>query len=195
MRLLLASASPRRAELLAAAGYRFDILPADVDETAETDEAPADHVARLAAAKVDAVASRARGRVVLAADTAVVVTGRVFGKPADDAEAAEMLRQLSGRTHDVLTAVAVRFEGWAADAVERTRVRFVDLTAGQIASYVASGEPRDKAGAYAIQGAASAFVDQLEGSYSNVVGLPMELVRRLLSGLPQGGGPAEAGGP
>ncbi len=183
MRILLASASPRRAELLASDGYRFDVIPADVNESPVAGESPADYVARMAAAKAEAVADDALGRVVLGADTAVVLEDRVFGKPADDAEAAAMLRQLSARAHEVLTGVALRRGDRSADGVERTRVHFVELSGEQIAAYVASGEPRDKAGAYAIQGGASAFVDRIEGSHSNVVGLPLELVRRLLSGL------------
>ncbi len=189
MRILLASASPRRAELLASDGYRFDVMPADVNESPVVGESPADYVARLAAAKAEAVAGGARGRVVLGADTAVVFENRVFGKPTDDTEAAAMLRQLSARAHEVLTGVALRRGDWSADGVERTRVHFVELSGDQIAAYVASGESRDKAGAYAIQGGASAFVDRIEGSRSNVVGLPLELVRRLLSGLPGGTGP------
>lgn len=163
-------------------------MPGDVDEASVAGEAPVEYVARVAAAKAEAVVDRARGRIVLAADTTVVAAGRVFGKPGDDVEAAEMLRQLSGRSHEVLTGVALRWEGRATGGVERTRVHFVDLADGQIASYVASGEPRDKAGAYAIQGGASAFVERIEGSYSNVVGLPMELVRRLLGAVQDGSG-------
>ena len=179
MRLLLASASPRRAELLNAAGYEFDVQPANVDESVHAREAPEDYVTRVAEAKASAVAPRADGRVVLAADTAVVVDGTILGKPADQADAARMLRLLSGRRHDVLTAVALP----GITAVDRTTVEFAPLTDTQIEWYVASGEPLDKAGAYAIQGLASRFVTRIEGSYSNVVGLPVALVSALLKGL------------
>ncbi|HAK55189.1 MAG: Maf family protein [Vicinamibacterales bacterium] len=183
MRLLLASSSPRRADLLASAGYAFDVAPADVDETPRPDEAPETYVVRLAADKAAAVARTAANRVVLAADTVVVVDGELFGKPRDDTEAGAMLRRLSGQEHEVLTGVAMRWRGRSAGGVDRTRVHLVDLRAEQIASYIRTGEPRDKAGAYAIQGGAADFVDRIEGAYSNVVGLPLGLVRKLLEEL------------
>jgi septum formation protein len=199
MRLLLASRSPRRAELLASAGYTFDVAPADVDETPRPDEVPETYVARLAADKAEAVARTAADRLVLAADTVVAVDGELLGKPRDDGEAGAMLRRLSGRAHDVLTGVAVRLEGRHADGVDTTRVEFRQLSPVEIARYVASGEPRDKAGAYAIQGGAADFVERIEGSYSNVVGLPLGLVRELLKRLgvpaakPGGGDGGQAG--
>ena len=180
-RILLASASPRRAELLTAAGLAFDVLAADVDETRLAGEAPDAYCLRLARAKAEAVAPAAQGRVVVAADTIVVVGKDVFGKPMDAPDARRMLGLLSGRRHEVLTAVAVLAPGGAvATALERTAVECPALTAGEIAWYVASGEPMDKAGAYAIQGLASRFVARIEGSYSNVVGLPVATVYRLL---------------
>jgi septum formation protein len=174
---VLASASPRRAELLRAAGFTFDVLVADVDEAVHPGEAPEAYVRRVAEAKGRAVASRAEGRRVLAADTTVVVEGVILGKPADAAEASRMLRALSGRTHQVLTGV------WLDGAceVESTDVEFVPLTDEEIAWYVASGEPMDKAGAYAIQGLASRFISRIRGSYSNVVGLPVARVYAILA--------------
>lgn len=180
-RILLASASPRRAELLTAAGLLFDVLPADVDERRLDGEAPEAHCARLARDKAQLVAPSAAGRTVVAADTIVVVGDEVLGKPADEVDARRMLGLLSGRRHEVLTAVAVLApDRPVVVTVERTTVEFSALTAAEIAWYVASGEPLDKAGAYAIQGLASRFVARVEGSYSNVVGLPIATVYRLL---------------
>ena len=183
MRILLASESPRRAELLAAAGYEFDVAPAPVDETPRPGEPPREYVARLAGAKAAAIAAGHAGRPVLGADTIVVLHGEMLGKPGDERAAAAMLRRLSGQTHEVLTGVAIRFGTSAAADVESTRVGFAALSDEQIAWYVASGEPKGKAGAYAIQGLAARFVDRLEGSYQNVVGLPIALVERLLREL------------
>lgn len=179
-RVMLASASPRRAELLACAGITCDVMPADVDERRLAGE-PADaYCTRLALAKATAVAGRAKGRVCLGADTIVVVDDDVFGKPLDGGDASRMLRRLSGRRHEVLTAVAVVAGAGVAATLERTTVEFSALGEEEIAWYVASGEPMDKAGAYAIQGLASRFVTRIEGSYSNVVGLPVAAVYRLL---------------
>jgi septum formation protein len=183
VRLILASVSPRRADLLAAAGFAFDVMPVEIDERVLPAERPADYVARLARQKASEVARRNSGRPVLGADTAVVVDDRILGKPADAAEAGEMLRMLSGRSHDVLTGVAVCLDGREAGEVARTRVRFLQLSQAEIAWYVASGEPYDKAGAYAVQGLASRFVEGIDGSYSNVVGLPVATVYRLLKQL------------
>jgi len=179
-RVLLASASPRRAELLAAAGITCDVAPADVDETRFPGEPPAVYCERLARAKADAVAARAPDRVVLAADTIVVVDGDVFGKPVDQADARRMLEHLSGRSHEVMTGVAVAAAGTVRTAVERTEVEFIPLTPAEITCYVSTGEPMDKAGAYAIQGLASRFVARISGSYSNVVGLPVARVYQLV---------------
>jgi septum formation protein len=179
-RLVLASSSPRRAELLTAAGISFEAVDANVDETPLDHEAPQAHVRRLAEAKARAVAALHRDAMVLGADTVVVVDGRMLGKPRSPGEAAEMLRALSGREHLVLTGVAVLVGGVPRVEVETTRVRFGPLTAADVAWYVASGEPMDKAGAYAVQGLASRFVESITGSYSNVVGLPVALVWRLV---------------
>jgi septum formation protein len=191
MRLVLASASPRRADLLRAAGFAFDTLAVDLDEGVRAGELPAGYVRRLAMEK----SARARERlgtgdgadrsgdgelVVLGADTTVVVDGRILGKPQDDAEAASMLRQLSGRAHEVLTGLSLRTGVREVGSVETTNVRFGRLTEGDVDWYVASGEGRDKAGAYAIQGLASRFIPRIEGSYSNVVGLPIASVHELI---------------
>ena len=184
MRFVLASASPRRAELLRAAGYDFDVVSVNVDENPRSGEPPAAYVRRLAAEK-SACASRDAERialqtVVLAADTTVVVDDSILGKPQDDVEVASMLRCLSGRRHEVLTGVSLRRGDVELGRIESTAVHFAQLSEADIAWYVASGEGRDKAGAYAIQGLASRFVPRIEGSYSNVVGLPIALVAELL---------------
>lgn len=170
---------------MAAAGFAFTVDVADVDESVQEGEAPEAYVTRVALAKAAVVFER-RGRrasdVVLGADTSVVVDHEVLGKPLDDADAARMLRRISGRQHDVLTAVAVVTGEGHTTSVTRTRVDMRALADAEIARYVASGEPRDKAGAYGIQGRASRFVTGIVGSYSNVVGLPMETVDRLLAG-------------
>jgi septum formation protein len=189
--LILASASPRRSELLRAAGIPHDILVSHVDESMRHDEAADAYVCRLAREKATAVLSRADGRPVLGADTAVVIEGHVLGKPVDAEDAVRMLRLLAGRTHDVLTGVALIAPGSDATArqphvrlrLARTAVEFAELDDSAIAAYVASGEPMDKAGSYAIQGIASRFVTRISGSYSNVVGLPVALVWEMLSEL------------
>ena len=178
---MLASASPRRADLLTSAGFAFDIDPADIDETVHEGEAPEAYAQRIARDKAFAVAARHPFRIVLAADTIVVQDGAVFGKPIDRADAGRMLQELAGREHDVLTAVVVAREGAIADHLERTRVTFGPMTAADIDWYVASGEADGKAGAYAIQGRAGRFIPRIEGSYSNVVGLPVAAVHRLLA--------------
>jgi septum formation protein len=186
MRLILASASPRRAELLRAAGYSFDVHPVDVDERAEPDEAPLAYVQRVAALKsaraLDTL-TVGDGFIVIAADTVVVVGDEILGKPRDAEDAARMLRRLSGRTHEVLTAVSARSAALDLEVVETTSVAFVRLTEDQIAWYVASGEGYDKAGAYGIQGRASRFIPHIDGSYSNVVGLPVAAVDALIQRL------------
>jgi len=181
--LLLASASPRRAGLLTAAGFSFDVVPADVDEQLLPGEDPEAHVLRLARAKVWAVTSTEPDSVILGADTVVIVDGEILGKPADDQQAASMLRRLSGRSHQVLTGVVVRRGTREESGVERTSVRFLPLSDQEIAWYISTGEARDKAGAYGAQGLASRFVERIDGSYTNVVGLPVPLVCRLLDSL------------
>jgi septum formation protein len=180
--LILASASPRRAELLRQAGIAFEVMPADVDESTVAGERPADYVRRLAEAKAMAVAGRVGGALVLAADTTVVAGGEILGKPVDIADARRMLRALSGRTHDVLTAVTLgrRSPAVLETDVAITTVEFASVSEAEIEWYVGTGEPMDKAGAYAIQGLASRFVTRIAGSYSNVVGLPVALVYALL---------------
>lgn len=179
-RIILASASPRRAELLRAAGIAFDVLPADVDETARAGEAPPAYVERLARAKAAAVHRQHPGRVVLAADTTVVVDGEILGKPADAADARRMLAMLAGRSHEVVTGVALAAGPHLESARDTTLVEFAPLSRDWIDWYVATAEPMDKAGAYAIQGFASRFVTRIAGSYSNVVGLPVALVHDML---------------
>ena len=186
MRLVLASASPRRARLLAEAGYAFDVAPAGIDERRLGDETPAAYVRRLARGKAEAVAPRYPDRVVVGADTIVVIDGLVLGKPADAAEAAGMLGRLAGRRHTVLTGVALVRGARSEVAVERTEVTFTALDADRIRWYVGTGEPDDKAGAYAAQGIGSRFIERIEGSYSNVVGLPIPVVGRLLERLDGG---------
>lgn len=180
MRLILASASPRRAELLRAAGYEFDVRVVPVDETPRSGESAAALVARLSLAKARAVAA-ARDEVILAADTSVVCDQAILNKPVDAGDALRMLRQLSGRAHEVLTGVTVRRAGEEHTAVERTAVWLASLSAEDLEWYVASGEPLDKAGGYGIQGLASRFVTRIEGSYANVVGLPTARVAGLLA--------------
>jgi septum formation protein len=180
VRLVLASASPRRAELLRAAGFDFVVKAVTIDEAALAEENARELVRRLAAAKARAASGGTPGDVIVAADTVVVVDDDILGKPENDRDAAAMLRRLSGRTHQVLTGVAVRHGDYLATSVEETLVSFTALAPEEIAWYVASGEPRDKAGAYGIQGLASRFVHRIEGSYSNVVGLPVATLQRML---------------
>lgn len=185
MRLILASASPRRAELLAAAGFQFDIMPADVDETPSPGEPAEEYTLRVARDKALQVARRLMSpkAAVLAADTEVVIDCRILGKPSDEDDAGRMLHMLSGSVHDVLTAVVLCSGGEELSEVVRTRVRFVPLSEDEIRWYVASGEPMGKAGGYAIQGRGARFIDRIEGSWANVVGLPVDAVHRMLAEL------------
>jgi septum formation protein len=183
--LVLASASPRRAELLAAAGFTFEIAPADVDETPAGSEPPDEYALRVARAKAQLIVlARSSDAVVLAADTVVVGDGRLMGKPVDRMDAASMLRSLSGRIHEVHTAVVLRTRDRRAEEIVTTRVRFQPLSDAEIDWYLDTGEPDGKAGAYGIQGRASRFIDWIEGSWSNVVGLPISTVYRLLRDEP-----------
>lgn len=182
--IVLASASPRRVELLASAGIAVTVRPANVDETYQPDETPPAHALRLARDKAGTVAAQGEGRYFIGADTIVVCDGEVMGKPRDAADAARMLGNLSGRTHDVITGFAVldRVTGLTIAETVCTRVSFKKLREGEIESYVASGCPFDKAGAYAIQGDAAHMISKIEGSYTNVVGLPLcEVVEALWS--------------
>jgi septum formation protein len=181
VRLVLASDSPRRRQLLESLLLEFDVVPSEVDETRLPGEAPGAYVLRLARAKAEAVAGP--GTVALGADTVVVHRGRLLGKPGHPAEARSMLERLSGEAHTVFTGVAVASwdDGLAVRSeVERAVVYFHELTEGEITAYVASGEPMDKAGAYALQGLGGVFVRRIEGTPTTVVGLPIDLAARLL---------------
>jgi len=178
--LILASRSPRRAQLLTAAGVVFEVLAVDVDETPLPNEAPAAYVERLAIEKATAVLALRPAARVLGADTTVTVDSEILGKPLDDEDAERMLRKLSGRAHLVHTGVAVVSARGVQSGVDTTRVWFDPMTDEDISWYVATGEPVDRAGAYAIQGFASRFIPRIEGSYSNVVGLPVAMVSSIL---------------
>lgn len=180
--IILASGSPRRAELLTQIGVLFEVrLPlVPVDETPQSGEEAADYVLRLAAAKALAVGVDYPERVVLAADTTVVLDHGILGKPADRARATEMLLALGGRSHEVLTGVAVHRGGQLMTALSRTRVTFRELAPEEALAYARTGEGDDKAGGYGIQGIGAIFAESLEGSYSNVVGLPLAVTERLL---------------
>lgn len=183
--LVLASASPRRRELLAQIGVRHRVMPADIDERLLEDEAPADYVRRLALAKARAVCPQADGLPVIGADTTVAVGGNILGKPTNRAQGLAMLAQLSGRRHEVYSGVAL-VGAREAVTVAVSRVIFRTISAEERAAYWATGEPVDKAGAYAIQGQGAIFVASLEGSYSGVMGLPLFETAKLLSaaGIP-----------
>jgi len=179
---VLASRSPRRAELLAAAGFKFEIRVADIDETVRAGEVPDEYAVRVAEEKAAAVETRV-DEVVLAADTIVVAGSEILGKPKDASDARRMLEALSGRRHEVITGICLRNRTRTIRDYSSTAVWFSCLTPEEIDWYVASGEPMDKAGAYGIQGLASRFIDRIEGSYANVVGLPVAQVYRLLAKL------------
>jgi septum formation protein len=182
--LLLASASPRRAQLLKAIGVPFEVAPANVDETPGAAEPPESYVERLAAAKAHAVAMAHRGRLVLGADTTVTVEGVILGKAEDESDARQMLERLAGRAHEVHTGVALVRDANPTVACATTRVWFAPMTSEDIQRYISTEEWRDKAGAYGIQGRISRFVARVEGSYTNVVGLPVALVWDLLMRYP-----------
>lgn len=181
--LILASASPRRAEILRAVDWPFEKLAVDIDESRHEGEGAVAYVERLAGEKAEAAAPRTRdGLLVLGADTVVVVDEEILGKPRHEEDARRMLRRLSGRWHAVLTGVALVRAGATARRVvahEKSRVRFAQMSEAEIDWYVATGEPLDKAGAYAIQGRAALFIEEISGDYWNVVGLPIQLVYRL----------------
>lgn len=180
LHLVLASASPRRRDLLGAMGLSFTVRVSEADETLPAGTPPAEAVRLLAARKARAVLA-AEDEVILSADTLVALDGRALGKPRDEAEAKSMLRALSGRTHEVYTGVAVRFRGRLFCEADCTRVRMRPFDEAEIAAYVATGEPMDKAGAYGIQGLGGALVEGVDGAFDNVVGLPCALVDRLLA--------------
>lgn len=186
MKLILASASTRRAEILRDAGIPFTVLSSAVDETPLPGESPHDLVERLAIAKAELVAARTVGpAIVIGADTEVTLDGHIFGKPRSSDDARHMLERLSGRTHAVLTGVAlIRLpDAQRISFVDTTLVTFAALSPEQITSYLATGEPHDKAGAYAIQGHAGRFIPRIEGCYFNVVGLPLARVTHALADL------------
>ncbi len=173
MRVILASQSPRRRELLALVGIVHEVQPADIDETPWPGEEPVPHTERLARDKARVIAARAPDALVIAADTIVVIDGAILGKPADEVEARAMLRQLSGRTHEVCTAMAVAIGEQVETEVVRVTVRFRALDDDTIARYVQTGEPMDKAGAYGIQGYGATIVEYIEGDYFAVMGLSL----------------------
>lgn len=178
--VILASASPRRRDLLDLIGIAHEVRPADIDETALPDEAPIPHAERLARAKAHALAEGHPDIVVIAADTIVVVDGVILGKPRDEAHAAEMLRRLAGRAHTVYTAIAVARGELTESAVEAVRVTFRALTDDEIAAYIATREPMDKAGAYGIQGYGATIVERVDGDYFSVMGLGLRRLVELL---------------
>ncbi len=179
-KLVLASGSPRRAEILERAGWPHEIIVAGIDETVLPNEDAAAYVQRLARSKAEAVASRLEEGLVLGADTTVVVANQILGQPVDEADARRMLRLLNGKWHDVLTGVAVvRVGGETRVGYQTTRVRFAEMSEHEIDWYVATGEPFGKAGAYGIQGKASLFIEEIEGDYFNIMGLPIRLVYQL----------------
>jgi nucleoside triphosphate pyrophosphatase len=180
MTILLASGSPRRRALLEMIGIPFRVVEPGVDETRDPSELPERYVTRVAREKAGAVAAREMGEIVLAADTTVVLRGGIFGKPGSPEEAAAMLRRLEGRKHQVMTAVAVAQNGRCEHALDVTDVTLRPLSDELIAQYVATGEPLDKAGAYAIQGKGAALVEGIRGDFYGVMGLPLRLVLELL---------------
>jgi septum formation protein len=185
MRLILASASPRRSELLRNAGFSFDVLPADVEESPRANESAEEYTVRVARDKARAAVAAAGdpSAVVIAADTEVVIDRRILGKPQNDADADRMLRLLSNAAHDVLTAVVISARGRELTEVVTTRVWFVSMSDAEIEWYVQSGEPMGKAGAYAIQGLGARFIERIEGSWTNVVGLPIHAVHKMIAGM------------
>lgn len=180
MRVILASSSPRRRELLAMIGIPHEVMPADIDESYLPGEPPNAHAERLAREKGRVIAERNPDAVVISADTIVVINGEVLGKPRDAAHAVRMLRQLSGRTHTVFTAVAVARDGRVESGVEAVTVTFRELTEAEIIAYVGTGEPMDKAGAYGIQGYGATIVERIDGDYFAVMGLALGRMVALL---------------
>jgi septum formation protein len=183
--IILASASPRRTELMALAGIEFDVMPADIDETVLPGEEASAHVMRLSREKADAVAGTTDGRFFIGADTVVVLDGRIMGKPVDEEEAFRMLSALSDRSHEVITGFSVfdKISGIHLTRCVRTEVTFKELSEREIRAYIATGCPMDKAGAYAMQGGAVHFIRSICGSYTNVIGLPMTELYESLSQL------------
>lgn len=182
-KLILASGSPRRTEILERAGWPHEVMVAGIDESVRPQEDPATYVQRLARSKAEAVAQRLEAGLVLGADTTVVIDGQILGQPCDEADARRMLDLLNGRWHEVLTGVAlVRVGGESRVDYETTRVRFAEMSANEIDWYIASGEAFGKAGAYGIQGKAALFIEEIQGDYFNIMGLPIRLVYELSRG-------------
>jgi septum formation protein len=179
-KIILASKSPRRAEILRAVGWDFETSPANIDETLLDSEDAITYVKRLAREKAEYIAGADPGKLVLGADTVVVVDGEIMGQPSDDQDAQRMLKMLSGKWHEVVTGVALLRGDEAIVDHERTRVRFAELSDDEVEWYVSTGEPHDKAGAYAIQGVGGIFIKEIEGDYFNIVGLPVRLVYEML---------------
>ena len=181
-KLILASQSPRRAEILAAVGWECEAIAADIDETRFTAEDAVSYIKRLARTKAETVAKRFPERLVLGADTVVVIDEEILGQPRDDEDARRMLQLLNGKWHEVLTGIALVQAGWSQVLIdhETTRVLFAEMSSDEIDWYVSTGEPRGKAGAYGIQGKAALFIKEIQGDYFNVVGLPVRLVFELM---------------
>ena len=179
-KLILASQSPRRAEILTSVGWPFEAIPADIDESRFESEDALSYVLRLAQTKAETVAARVASGRVLGADTVVVVDEEILGQPCDDDDARRMLALLSGKWHEVVTGVALVSKSQTSVAHQTTRVRFAELASEEIEWYISTGEPKGKAGAYAIQGQGALFIQEIEGDYYNVVGLPVRLVYELV---------------
>lgn len=181
-KLVLASRSPRRAEILTAVGWPFEMVASNIDETRFKSESAVSYVTRLAQAKAEAVARIVTSGLVVGADTVVVVEDQILGQPSDAGDAGRMLKLLSGRWHEVLTGVALMHAGKNSLVFEyeKTRVRFTEMSDAEIDWYVGTGEPMDKAGAYAVQGRAALFIEEIQGDYFNIVGLPMRLLYKLM---------------
>ena len=182
--IILASQSPRRVALLKQMGMDCLVMPADIDETPLSDEPPSDYVLRLAEQKASAIVTKLNGQhanlLILAADTTVALGNAIFGKPENEADAFNMLKKLSGSTHQVHTAIAAAFKGKLETAINTTQVTIMPLSDAMISEYIVTGEPMDKAGSYAIQGLAGAWVSHIEGSYTGVMGLPVHETALLL---------------
>jgi septum formation protein len=182
VKFILASSSPRRRELLASIGLDFEIIPSHVPEEHQSGEAPEEYVARLSREKAAAIAEKHPDRWIIAADTTVLLGEQLLEKPVDRADAARMLATIAGRTHVVYTGVTVEHarRGWHDTRVAESEVRMLPLSAKEIAWYVGTGEPLDKAGAYAVQGIGAMFIESIHGSYTNVVGLPLAMLFQML---------------
>ena len=183
VRVILASQSPRRRELLNLVGIAHEVQPADIDESYLAGERPREHAERLARGKTAVIAGREPDALVIGSDTIVVVDGDVLGKPADERDAVRMLERLAGRSHVVVTAVAVAWRGETRSAVEEVGVTFHPMNRAEIDAYIATGEPMDKAGAYGIQGYGATIVSRVDGDYFAVMGLPLQRLTRVLASI------------